>query len=155
MSPGFYDCCTEPARQAIICSQQEAVDLESEFIGTEHLLLGLLATEDDARRALAELGITHESVQPLAAVAESAHTFTTPRIGNLVFDPGLKKALEYSLREALQMGHSTIGTEHLLLGLLRVEGSVGAQLIVSLGVEISDLRSAIVGLILGPGSGAT
>ena len=155
MSPGFYDRFAEQARQAMLCSQQEAVGLESEFIGTEHLLLGLLATEGVARRVLAEFGVTHESAQPLAAAAESAHTFTTPRIGNLVFDPGLKKALEYSLREALQMGHSTIGTEHLLLGLLRVEGSVGAQLIVSLGVEISDLRSAIVGLILGPGSGAT
>jgi ATP-dependent Clp protease ATP-binding subunit ClpC len=139
----------------MVCSQQEAGDLESEFIGTEHLLLGLLATEGVARRVLAELGITHESVQPLAAVAESAHTFTTPRSGNIVFAPEVKEALEYSLREALQMGHSAIGTEHLLLGLLREEWNVGAQLIVSLGVEVSDLRSAIVRLIFSQRTGTT
>lgn len=155
VSPGFYDLCTDQARQAIVCSQQEAVDHESEFIGTEHLLLGLLATEGVARRALAELGITHESVQPLAAVAESAHTFTTPRSGNLVFAPEFKKTLEYSLRDALQMGDSAIGTGHLLLGLLREEWNVGAQLMVSLGVEVSDLRTAIVRMISSQTSGTT
>ena len=155
VSPGFYDLCTDQARQAIVCSQQEAVDLESEFIGTEHLLLGLLATEGVARRALAELGITHESVQPLAAVAESAHTFATPRSGNLVFAPEFKKTLEYSLRDALQMGDSAIGTGHLLLGLLREEWNVGAQLMVSLGVEVSDLRTAIVRMISSQTSGTT
>ena len=139
----------------MVSAQQEAGDLESEFIGTEHLLLGLLATEGVARRALAELGITHESVQPLATVAESAHTFTNPRSGNIFFAPEAKKALEYSLREALQMGHSAIGTEHLLLGLLREEWNVGAQLIVSFGVEVSDLRSAIVRLIFPQRSGTT
>ena len=94
-------------------------------------------------------------MQPLAAVAESAHTFATPRSGNLVFAPEFKKTLEYSLREALQMGHSAIGTEHLLLGLLREEWNVGAQLMVSLGVEVSDLRSAIVRMISSQTSGTT
>ncbi len=129
-------------------AQEEARLLNHSFIGTEHILLGLISEgEGVAAEALATLGISlegvREKVEETIGMSGSAPTDPAP------FTPRAKKVLELSLREALQMGHRYIGTEHLLLGLVREGEGVAATVLVSLGAELPRVRQVVITLISG------
>jgi ATP-dependent Clp protease ATP-binding subunit ClpC len=116
------------ARNVVVSAQEEARALDHNYIGTEHLLLGLLATSDSlASASLAALGFTHDSVRD--AVEASVGRGKASPGGHIPFTPRAKKVLELALREALQLKHNYIGTEHILLGLLREGQGRGAQIL--------------------------
>jgi ATP-dependent Clp protease ATP-binding subunit ClpC len=140
----MFERFTDRARRVLVLAQEEARLLNHNFIGTEHILLGLLCEGDGvAARALATLGISLEAAQEKVAeivgpVAASSMTGSPP------FTPRAKKVLELSLREALQMGHNYIGTEHMLLGLIREGEGVAVQVMVSLNAEPSRVRQEVI-----------
>lgn len=114
----MFERFTEKARRAVVYAQEEARMLNQNYIGTEHLLLGLIREEEGiAAKALQNIGINLEDVRAQAEEIIGKGTATTT--GHIPFTPRAKKVLELSLREALQLGHNYIGTEHILLGLLR------------------------------------
>jgi ATP-dependent Clp protease ATP-binding subunit ClpA len=115
------------ARHVVVSAQEEARDLDHNYIGTEHLLLGLLTSDSLASASLNALGYTHDNVQ--AKVVEIIGRGKTSPGGHIPFTPRAKKVLELSLREALQLKHNYIGTEHILLGLLREGEGVAAQIL--------------------------
>ena len=132
----------------LVLAQEEARLLGHGFIGTEHILLGLIQEGDGvAAEALAQLGIELEDVRDRVeeTIGPSLHAPT----GSPPFTPRAKKVLELSLREALQLGHNYIGTEHMLLGVVREGEGVGAQVLVSLGVDLVRVRQQVVTLLSG------
>ncbi len=137
-------------------AQEEARLLNHNFIGTEHILLGLIHEgEGVAAKALESLGISLEAVRE--KVEETIGPAGSSTTGSPPFTPRAKKVLELSLREALQLGHNYIGTEHMLLGLVREGEGVAAQVLVSLGADLSRVRQQVIQLLSGyqSGSGAT
>ena len=132
----------------LVLAQEEARLLNHSFIGTEHILLGLIHEgEGVAAKALDSMGITLEAVRE--KVEETIGMTGTPPSGSPPFTPRAKKVLELSLREALQLGHSYIGTEHMLLGLVREGEGVAAQVLVSLGADLGRVRQQVIQMMSG------
>jgi len=140
---------TDRARRVVVLAQDEARMLNHSYIGTEHILLGLVHEgEGVAAKALESLGIS------LAVVRQQVEEITgrgqqEPPPGHIPFTPRAKKVLELSLREALQLGHTYIGTEHILLGLIREGDGVAAQVLVSVGVDLNRARQQVLQLVAG------
>ena len=143
-----FERLTDRARLVMVLAQDEARLLDHDFIGTEHILLGLIHEgEGVAAKSLESLGIGLEAVrEKVAATVGPVGRATT---GSPPFTPRTKKVLELSLREALQLGHNYIGTEHMLLGLVREGEGVGAQVLVSLGADLSRVRQQVIQLLSG------
>ena len=130
----LFERFTDRARRVLVLAQEEARDLNHAFIGTEHILLGLIREgEGVAAKALDALGVTFDVVRE--KVEEAIGPNANPSPGSPPFTPRAKKVLELSLREALQLGHSYIGTEHMLLGLVREGDGVAAQVLNELGAD--------------------
>ena len=129
-------------------AQEEARMLNQNYIGTEHLLLGLIREQDGiAAKALESLNISLEDVHQQVEDLIGRGTFVPT--GHIPFTPRAKKVLELSLREALQLGHNYIGTEHVLLGLIREGEGVAAQVLLNLGADLERVRSAVIQLLSG------
>ena len=146
-----FERFTDRARRVVVLAQEEARLLNHNYIGTEHLLLGLLSEgEGLAAQTLESLRVDLHAAR--SRVEEIIGQGTASPSGHIPFTPRAKKVLELSLREALQLGHNHIGTEHLLLGLVREGQGVGAQVLVEMGANLKRVRQQIVGII---GSGAS
>ncbi len=145
----MFERFTDRAQQVVVLAQEEARLLNHNYVGTEHILLGLVHDGDGvAAKALASLSISLEAVraQVVEVVGQGE---TPPPEGHIPFTPRAKKVFELSLREALQLGHDYIGTEHLLLGLVREGQGVAAQVLVSMGANLKPLRDQVVRLLKG------
>jgi len=147
-----FERFTDRARRVVVLAQEEARLLNHNYIGTEHILLGLIHEgEGVAAKSLESLGISLEAVR--AQVEEIiGHGGSAPS-GHIPFTPRAKKVLELSLREALQLGHNYIGTEHILLGLIREGEGVAAQVLVKLGADLSRVRQQVIQLLSGYAGG--
>lgn len=144
----MFERFTDRARRVIVLAQEEARALQHNYIGTEHLLLGLIREGDGvAAKALEAKGVTLEDTRK--QVEEMIGKGTAAPTGHIPFTPHAKQVLELSLREALQLGHSYIGTEHILLGLIREGEGVGTQVLIKMDVDLSDLRSTTIDMIRG------
>jgi ATP-dependent Clp protease ATP-binding subunit ClpC len=144
----MFERFTEKARRVVVYAQEEARMLNQNYIGTEHLLLGLIREQDGiAAKALESLNISLEDVH--AQVEDLIGRGTFVPTGHIPFTPRAKKVLELSLREALQLGHNYIGTEHILLGLIREGEGVAAQVLLNLGADLDKVRSAVIQLLSG------
>jgi ATP-dependent Clp protease ATP-binding subunit ClpA len=144
----MFERFTDRARRVIVFAQEEARLLNHDYIGTEHLLLGLIHDgQGVAAKALESLGISLEAMR--RQVEEIIGHGQQAPSGHIPFTPRAKKVLELSLREALQLGHNYIGTEHILLGLLREDKGVAAQVLVKLGADLARVRQQIIGLLSG------
>jgi hypothetical protein len=144
-----FERFTETARQVVVKAQEEARGLNHNYIGTEHVLLGLLLPQDRiADRVLLSFGITADLVRDqVVKIVGSGEEATA---GQIPFTPRAKKVLELGLREALSLGHNTIGPEHLLLGLLCENDGVGMGILRESGVDPRALREAVIELVPGP-----
>jgi len=141
----MFERFTERARRVVVHAQEEARDLNHNYIGTEHLLLGLMREPDSAAaRALHDLDIGRDAVRE-RIVAIIGRGGEAPS-GHIPFTPRAKKVLELSLREALQLSHNYIGTEHILLGLIREGHGVAAEVLTSLGGDLSRVRDKVIEL---------
>jgi len=141
----MFERFTERARRVVVHAQEEARDLNHTYIGTEHLLLGLLREpESAAARALRELGIGQDQVREQVVEIVGRGSEAPP--GHIPFTPRAKKVLELSLREALQLSHNYIGTEHILLGLIREGRGVAAKVLATLGGDLSRVRDRVIEL---------
>jgi ATP-dependent Clp protease ATP-binding subunit ClpC len=144
----LFERFTDRARRVLVLAQEEARDLNHAFIGTEHILLGLIREgEGVAAKALDALGVTFDVVREKVEEAIGANTNPSP--GSPPFTPRAKKVLELSLREALQLGHSYIGTEHMLLGLVREGEGVAAQVLSDLGADMGRVRTQVIQMMSG------
>ena len=144
----MFERFTDRARRVVVLAQEEARLLNHNYIGTEHILLGLIHEgEGVAARALESMGISLESVR--SQVVEIIGQGAQAPSGHIPFTPRAKKVLELSLREALQLGHNYIGTEHILLGLIRVGVGVAAQVLQKLGAELHKVRQTVIQLLSG------
>ncbi|PKZ18364.1 ATP-dependent Clp protease ATP-binding subunit ClpC [Gardnerella leopoldii] len=144
----MFERFTDRARRVIVLAQEEARSLQHNYIGTEHILLGLIREgEGIAAKALSSKGVDLEGTRK--QVEEMIGKGTVSPAGHIPFTPHAKQVLELSLREALQLGHSYIGTEHILLGLIREGEGVGTQVLIKMEVDLGDLRSTTVDLIRG------
>ncbi len=144
----MFERFTDRARRVVVLAQEEARLLNHNYIGTEHILLGLIHEgEGVAARALEGLGINLESVR--SQVVEIIGQGSQAPTGHIPFTPRAKKVLELSLREALQLGHNYIGTEHILLGLIREGEGVAAQVLQKLGAELHKVRQTVIQLLSG------
>jgi len=144
-----FERFTERARQVVVFSQDEARKLKHDFIGTEHVLLGLLREEEGlAARVLESLDVTLEEVR--AQVARIRGEGDEPPLGQIPFTPRAKKVLELALREALALDHTYIGTEHILLALVRVDG-VGERILLDFDADAETIRNEILRLLTSPG----
>ena len=142
----MFERFTDRARRVVVLAQDEAKALNHNYIGTEHLLLGLISEgEGVAAKALESLDISLEAVR--AQVEEIIGHGTSTPTGHIPFTPRAKKVLELSLREALQMNHSYIGTEHILLGLIREGEGVAAQVLIRLGADLNTVRNSVLQLL--------
>jgi ATP-dependent Clp protease ATP-binding subunit ClpC len=144
----MFERFTDRARRVVVLAQEEAKMLNHNYIGTEHVLLGLIHEgEGVAAKALESLDISleavREQVQEIIGQGQQAPT------GHIPFTPRAKKVLELSLREALQLGHNYIGTEHILLGLIREGEGVAAQVLVKLGADLNRVRQQVIQLLSG------
>ena len=144
----MFERFTDRARRVVVLAQEEARMLNHNYIGTEHILLGLIHEgEGLAAKALENLDISlaavREQVQEIIGQGQQAPT------GHIPFTPRAKKVLEYSLREGLQLGHTYIGTEHILLGLIREGEGVAAQVLVKLGADLNKVRQQVIQLLAG------
>ncbi len=150
----MFERFTDRARRVVVLAQEEARLLNHNYIGTEHILLGLIHEgEGVAAKALESLGISLEAVR--SQVEEIIGQGGSSPSGHIPFTPRAKKVLELSLREALQLGHNYIGTEHILLGLIREGEGVAAQVLVKLGADLSRVRQQVIQLLSGySGSGS-
>lgn len=149
-----FERWTERARQAVVLAQEEARNLKHAQIGTEHLLLGLLREEEGlAARTLEALDITVERVrnQVVRIVGQGD---VPPDGSQLVFTPLAKKVLDLSLREALSLGHNYIGTEHVLLGLVRENDGIAARILLEFDADSELIRNEVIRMLSGPGSRA-
>jgi len=148
-----FERFTERARQVVVLAQEEARALKHNYIGTEHLLLGLLREEEGvAARVLASLDVTLEGVrsrvEKLVGVGEEVTT------GQIPFTPRAKKVLELALREALSIGHNYIGTEHILLGLARADEGAAAAILLDFDLDAERVRSEVIEVLGPPALGA-
>ncbi|MEY3028916.1 MAG: hypothetical protein RL198_313, partial [Actinomycetota bacterium] len=144
----MFEKFTDKARRVVVLAQEEAKLLNHNYIGTEHILLGLIHEgEGVAAKALEALGINLEQVRE--QVQEIIGQGAQAPSGHIPFTPRAKKVLELSLREALQLGHSYIGTEHLLLGLIREGEGVAAQVLTKLGADTNKVRQQVIQLLSG------
>ena len=142
----MFERFTDRARRVVVLAQEEARLLNHNYIGTEHILLGLIHEHEGlAAKALESLGISLESVR--GQVEEIIGPGGIAPSGYIPFTPRAKKVLELSLREALQLGHNYIGTEHILLGLIREGEGVAAQVLVELGADLARVREQVVQLL--------
>ena len=142
----MFERFTDRARRVVVLAQDEARRLNHDYIGTEHLLLGLVQEgEGVAAQALEALGIGLDAVRH--QVEEIVGRGKDTPGGHIPFTPRAKKVLELSLREALQLGHDYIGTEHILLGLIREGEGVAAQVLVALGADLNLVRQQVVQLL--------
>ena len=148
----MFERFTDRARRVVVLAQEEARMLNHNYIGTEHILLGLIHEgEGVAAKALESLGISLEAVRE--QVEEIIGQGQTAPAGHIPFTPRAKKVLELSLREALQLGHNYIGTEHILLGLIREGEGVAAQVLQKLGADLNRVRQQVIQLLSGYASG--
>src|SRR5512135_1149481 len=144
----MFERFTDRARRVLVLAQEEARLLNHNYIGTEHILLGLIHEgEGVAAKALESLGISLEAVR--SQVEEIIGQGQQAPSGHIPFTPRAKKVLELSLREALQLGHNYIGTEHILLGLIREGEGVAAQVLVKLGADLNRVRQQVIQLLSG------
>jgi ATP-dependent Clp protease ATP-binding subunit ClpC len=144
----MFERFTDRARRVVVLAQEEARMLNHNYIGTEHILLGLIHEgEGVAAKALESLGISLEAVRQ--QVEEIIGQGQQAPSGHIPFTPRAKKVLELSLREALQLGHNYIGTEHILLGLIREGEGVAAQVLVKLGADLGRVRQQVNSLLSG------
>jgi ClpA/ClpB-like protein len=146
----MFERFTDRARRAVVLAQEEAAGLNHNYIGTEHLLLGLIHEgKGVAAKALESLGISLESVR--REVEETVGQGQSPPTGHIPFTPRAKKVLELSLREAMGLGHNYIGTEHILLGLIREGEGVAAQVLAKLGADLNldRVRQQVIRLLSG------
>src|SRR3990170_4038492 len=144
----MFERFTDRARRVVVLAQEEARMLSHNYIGTEHILLGLIHEgEGVAAKALESLDISLEAVR--AQVEEIIGQGQHAPSGHIPFTPRAKKVLELSLREALQLGHNYIGTEHILLGLIREGEGVAAQVLVKLGADLNRVRQQVIQLLSG------
>ena len=144
----MFERFTDRARRVVVLAQEEARMLNHNYIGTEHILLGLIHEgEGVAAKALESLGISLEAVR--SQVEEIIGQGQQAPSGHIPFTPRAKKVLELSLREALQLGHNYIGTEHILLGLIREGEGVAAQVLVKLGADLNRVRQQVIQLLAG------
>jgi ATP-dependent Clp protease ATP-binding subunit ClpC len=149
----MFEGFTDQARRVVVLAQEEARLLNHNYIGTEHLLLGLIHEGDGvAAKALEGLGISLETGR--AQVQETVGQGLRAPTGHIPFIPPAKKALELSLQEALQLGHNYVGTEHLLLGISREGEGVAAQVLAGLGADYARVREQVVRLLTGEGEQA-
>lgn len=144
----MFERFTDRARRVVVYAQEESRQFSHSYIGTEHILIGLMRESDGvAAKALETLGVEVEQVR--THVVEIVGNGTSSPSGHIPFTPRAKKVLELSLREALQLGHNYIGTEHLLLGVLRDGDGVAMQVLARLGVDPGTLRKCIADIMLG------
>jgi ATP-dependent Clp protease ATP-binding subunit ClpA len=147
-SNSMYERFTERARKVVVLAQEEARHFNHNYIGTEHLLLGLLREDEGvAARALAALDVTvdevREQVESIVGYGEEGMGAQAP------FTPRSKKVLELALRESMQLGHNYIGSEHILLGLIRESEGVANQIFSNMGVEADEVRREVVRMLGG------
>ena len=151
----MFERFTDRARSVLVLAQSEARRLDHHAIGTEHILLGLIHEDGGVAAKVLKslsisLGAVREKVDEVREKAEETiAAASTPPTGSPPFTPRAKKVLELSLREALQLGHSYIGTEHMLLGLVREGEGVGAQVLQSLGADLDTVRHKVIQLLSG------
>jgi ATP-dependent Clp protease ATP-binding subunit ClpA len=144
----MFERFTDRARRVVVLAQEEARMLNHNYIGTEHILLGLIHEgEGVAAKALVSLGISLDAVRQ--QVEEIIGQGQQAPSGHIPFTPRAKKVLELSRREAEQLGHNYIGTEHILLGLIREGDGVGAQVLVTLGADLNRVRQQVIQLLHG------
>ncbi|MFZ1155817.1 MAG: ATP-dependent Clp protease ATP-binding subunit [Solirubrobacteraceae bacterium] len=146
----MFERFTERARQVVVLAQEEARTLKHNYIGTEHILLGLLREEEGlAARVLESLDITVERVRAqVVRIVGSGEEVTS---GQIPFTPRAKKVLELALREALSLGHNYIGTEHILLGLVRENEGVAARILLDFDADSEKIRNEVIRMLSGPG----
>jgi ATP-dependent Clp protease ATP-binding subunit ClpA len=142
----MFERFTDRARRVVVLAQEEARMLNHNYVGPEHVLLGLIHEgQGVAARALTELGLglddVRQQVEELIGRGEQAPS------GHIPFTPRAKRVLELSLREALQLGHNYIGTEHMLLGILREGENVAAQALVRMGADLNRVRPEVIRLV--------
>jgi ATP-dependent Clp protease ATP-binding subunit ClpC len=147
-----FERFTDRARRVVVLAQEEARMLNHNYIGTEHILLGLVRERDGvAAKALGSLNISLEAIRQ--QVEEIIGQGQAAPTGHIPFTPRAKKVLELSLREALQLGHNYIGTEHILLGLIREGEGVAAQVLQKLGADLDRVRQTVIQLLSGYAAG--
>jgi ATP-dependent Clp protease ATP-binding subunit ClpA len=138
-----FERFTDRARRVVVLAQEEARLLNHGYLGTEHLVLGLISEGTGrSRQVLIELGADLDSFR--SEVEEIVGKGTGIVRGHIPFTPRAKKVMEFALRESLQLGHNYIGTEHLLLGLIREGEGVGSQVLMKRGLELSVVREAVI-----------
>lgn len=143
----MFERFTDRARRVVVLAQENARLLGHDYLGTEHVLIGLAQEgEGVAAQVLAQLGFKVDDLKALVLAEVPAGA---PPVGHIPFTPECKKAIELSLREALQLGHNYIGTEHVLLGLLREGEGLAARLIIEHGIGLNDVRRAVINNLSG------
>jgi ATP-dependent Clp protease ATP-binding subunit ClpC len=145
-----FERFTERARQVVVLAQDEARRLKHNYIGTEHLLLGLLREREGiAAHVLESFDVTVDRVRAqVAHVVGEGDEVTT---GQIPFTPRTKKVLELALKEGLSLGHDYIGTEHILLGIVRENDGVAARILLALGADAEKVRNEVIRTLSGPG----
>jgi ATP-dependent Clp protease ATP-binding subunit ClpC len=144
----MFERFTERARRVVVLAQEEARALSHNYIGTEHILLGLIhENEGVAAKSLESIGISLDAVR--TQVEEIIGEGRITPSGQIPFTPRAKKVLELSLRESIQLGHNYIGTEHILLGLIREGEGLGAQVLVKLGADLNRVRQQVIEMLSG------
>ena len=142
----MFERFTERARRVVVLAQEEARALSHNYIGTEHILLGLIhENEGVAAKSLESIGISLDVVR--TQVEEIIGEGRITASGQIPFTPRAKKVLELSLRESIQLGHNYIGTEHILLGLIREGEGLGAQVLVKLGADLNRIRQQVIEML--------
>jgi ATP-dependent Clp protease ATP-binding subunit ClpC len=145
----MFERFEQQARRVIVLAQEEARMLNHNYIGTEHILLGLIREGGVAAKTLESLGISLDAVRQ--QVEEIIGRGQQAPSGQVPFTKRAKKVLELSLRESLQLGHTCIGTGHILLGLIREGDGVAAQVLVKLGADLNQVRQQVIDLLQKPG----
>jgi ATP-dependent Clp protease ATP-binding subunit ClpC len=144
----MFERFTDRGRRVVVLAQEEGRMLNHNYIGTEHILLGLIREGDGvAAKALESLGISLDAVRQ--QVGEIIGRGEKEPSGHIPFTKRAKKVLELSLRESMQLGHNYIGTEHILLGLIREGDGVAARVLVKLGADLNRVRQQVIQLIYG------
>ena len=145
----MFERFTDRARGVIVLAQGEARSLDHDYIGTEHILLALMEEGNGVgAKALEAMQITMDTVREKVEEI-TGRGQVSPRKGHIPFTPAAKKVLEFSLRESLQLGHHYIGTEHILLGLIREGDGVAGQVLVKLGADLNRTRMQVIQLLTG------
>ena len=147
----MFERFTERAREVVVLAQDEARGLKHNYIGTEHLLLGLLREEEGlAARVLESMGVTLEGVRnQVRRIVGDGDEVTT---GQIPFTPRAKKVLELALREAMSLGHNYIGTEHVLLGIVRENEGVAARILLDFDADADKIRNGVIAALGGKGA---